>query len=238
MHDPVEATDALQDGHRSEVLQAPSICDEPAECGSISGLSVLASCRTGSRLDHLRELHGYGSTCDSIGDHILLLSFEEALFLSTELQALDIVLDNRKQTADEIFQYCCTLVSEFPRRYAAYRHLRHKGWTVRPSGLKYGSDFMLYDGRPDQVHAHFAVIIADQNMHWKDVVASNRMAQIVAKDLLLVLFLESSEGGEPGASEGSVTRNLAQPLSLSSFLLSGEARITEIAVRRWQSHLG
>ena len=45
----------------------------------------------------------------------------------------------------------------FLRSYAAFHHFRCKGWTVR-SGLRYGCDFVLYQGHPAASHADVCVL--------------------------------------------------------------------------------
>lgn len=45
----------------------------------------------------------------------------------------------------------------FLRSYAAFHHFRCKGWTVR-SGLRYGCDYVLYQGHPASAHADVCVL--------------------------------------------------------------------------------
>ena len=45
----------------------------------------------------------------------------------------------------------------FLRSYVAFHHFRCKGWTVR-SGLRYGCDFVLYQGHPASSHADVCVL--------------------------------------------------------------------------------
>ena len=45
----------------------------------------------------------------------------------------------------------------FLRSYVAFHHFRCKGWTVR-SGLRYGCDFVLYQGHPAASHADVCVL--------------------------------------------------------------------------------
>ncbi|KAJ2842059.1 tRNA splicing endonuclease subunit sen2, partial [Coemansia erecta] len=48
---------------------------------------------------------------------------------------------------------------EFELKYAAYYYYRAKGWAVR-SGIKFGSDFLLYkSGGPSKSHSQYSVIV-------------------------------------------------------------------------------
>ncbi|KAJ2455271.1 tRNA splicing endonuclease subunit sen2 [Coemansia sp. RSA 2424] len=47
---------------------------------------------------------------------------------------------------------------DFALKYAAYYYYRSKGWVVR-SGLKFGSDFLLYSKGPAQSHAQYSVLV-------------------------------------------------------------------------------
>jgi hypothetical protein len=46
----------------------------------------------------------------------------------------------------------------FPHRYAAYCHLRAKGWLPR-GGLLYGADFVLYGLHPALVHSEYVAVV-------------------------------------------------------------------------------
>jgi hypothetical protein len=51
-----------------------------------------------------------------------------------------------------------TLPCPFPYRYAAYCHLRAKGWLPR-GGLLYGADFVLYGLHPALVHSEYVAVV-------------------------------------------------------------------------------
>ena len=48
--------------------------------------------------------------------------------------------------------------STFPVLYAAYHHLRAKGWAARP-GRAFGANFLAYPCHPEAAHAMFAVVV-------------------------------------------------------------------------------
>eukprot|EP00933_Yihiella_yeosuensis_P022825 TRINITY_DN17892_c0_g1_i2.p1 TRINITY_DN17892_c0_g1~~TRINITY_DN17892_c0_g1_i2.p1 ORF type:complete len:156 (-),score=23.41 TRINITY_DN17892_c0_g1_i2:70-537(-) len=153
----------------------------------------------------------------------------------SEMQCLDIELSldsasmaehSKRCKVGELCRRCCELVPTFLQRYVVYRHYRLAGWTVRLDSLKFGADFLLYDGRQDEVHADYAVILADSELIWKDAVMASRLAQTVAKELLLVSFPKF----EPV--------KIINEAELISFLSSPSSQeIKEIALRRWSQHL-
>eukprot|EP00418_Pyrodinium_bahamense_P075578 CAMPEP_0179051090 /NCGR_PEP_ID=MMETSP0796-20121207/21068_1 /TAXON_ID=73915 /ORGANISM="Pyrodinium bahamense, Strain pbaha01" /LENGTH=239 /DNA_ID=CAMNT_0020747625 /DNA_START=106 /DNA_END=825 /DNA_ORIENTATION=- len=204
--------------------------NEEPHTGRLSGFNVLVQYKEGSRLANLCKDECYGSASDQLG--AFLLTLEEALFLVAELRALVVECKGGTGTvnADAFFRSCCTTVLDFPQRYAAYRHLRLAGWVVRPDALKFGADFLLYDGRVSECHAQYAVIIAKPTMQWKDVLTGSRLALLVAKELLLVMFLSGTRG--------ELLDPTSEVATLSSFVSSQDARITEIAAKQWFPHLG
>mmetsp|Transcript_54759 Transcript_54759/g.152841 ORF Transcript_54759/g.152841 Transcript_54759/m.152841 type:complete len:151 (-) Transcript_54759:27-479(-) len=148
--------------------------------------------------------------------------------------------------ADALFRHGCGVVREFARRYAAFRQLRLEGWVVRPSALKFGADFLLYDGRPSEVHASYAAVIADPSMSWNEVVAGSRLANVVAKDLLVLAFFDAGAGqrchekevAPCGATAGNAPVASGMPTGLVPFLRSDAALVTEVVVKRWHAHIG
>jgi len=212
----------------------------PRALGQFYGRSVLVQCPLGCALVELAVERCYGSNCDGqLGDGILLLSLEEALFLLCELDVLEFELSleipgaapfQGQEIADRIFAHATLLVPQFPQRYAAYRHFRLKGWVVRPDALKFGADFLLYDGRIDEVHSRYEVLLVGPQVTWSDVQANARVAQAVNKDLLLTVVGESMSSSDVGSE--------TRWSSLSAFLRSPDAAISEAVARRWHPHAG
>ncbi|KAJ5709023.1 hypothetical protein N7493_010357 [Penicillium malachiteum] len=110
----------------------------------------------------------------------LQLSNEETFFLAYSLGALQVV-DRETNTViptSSLFHRLCHH-SHFPPRtgtadlepddpfltsYAVYHHFRSLGWVVR-SGVKFGTDYLLYNRGPVFSHAEFAVIIVPSYEH-------------------------------------------------------------------------
>ncbi|CAL1135105.1 unnamed protein product [Cladocopium goreaui] len=193
-----------------EVAPTPSI-------GSLCGHHVLVPLDPGSELDCIRRQRCFGSEVESPLSK-WIFSLEEALFLQSELSILSICdASGMVLSVQDFFGQCCAVVPRFSWRFAAYRHYRLAGWVVRPDSLKFGADFLLYDGAPSEVHARYAVLLGDQQLLWKEAIMASRLAQLVAKELLVVFQPEEGET----TLESTCSR-----------------RILALTVRPWQHHLG
>ncbi|KAJ2910579.1 tRNA splicing endonuclease subunit sen2 [Coemansia aciculifera] len=88
------------------------------------------------------------------------LSFYDTLFLC-EMNCLRARDSNGiEYSYAELWKLFCSIdrSSDFALKYAAYYYYRSKGWVVR-SGLKFGSDFLLYKKGPAQSHAQYSVLV-------------------------------------------------------------------------------
>ena len=73
-----------------------------------------------------------------------------------------------------------------------YKDLWHRGYSLT-SGLKYGGDYLVYQGHPHAVHSsHIAVVLS-----WKQVIANlvslGRLGAKVKKSVLLCSMNKSGE---------------------------------------------
>jgi tRNA splicing endonuclease len=97
---------------------------------------------------------------------VLFLTPEETFFLVRYvgcLQLFDQAPDLPKSKArgpmdsNTCWIAFCNSNTRFPERYATYHYFRCKGWLVK-CGLKFGSDFLLYEDIPDKVHAAYSAV--------------------------------------------------------------------------------
>ncbi|KAJ6107618.1 hypothetical protein N7523_008941 [Penicillium sp. IBT 18751x] len=110
----------------------------------------------------------------------LQISNEEAFFLAYSLGVLQVYdrEDKKVIPTSSLFPLLCNH-SHFPPRngtaelkpddpfvtsYVVYHHFRSLGWVVR-SGVKFGTDYLLYNRGPVFSHAEFAVIILPSYSH-------------------------------------------------------------------------
>jgi len=136
----------------------------------------------------------------------LQMAFEEAFFLAYALGSLQ-VFPLKSSTSDisltELWKLFGTLRGEekgqlqFAVSYAVYHYYRSLGWVVKP-GLKFGSDYLLYEEGPVFTHGLFSVTIIacdkdwnilnkedESRLDWKYLMAAYRVTHSVAKELIL-----------------------------------------------------
>ncbi len=144
-------------------------------------------------------------------DEYLQLNSEEALYLSHDLNQLNVTNDDKTLSTNELWSKFHK-IKNFFGKYAAYRYYRKKGW-VPKSGIKYGVDFVLYKEGPVEYHSNYAIIVrllteteakgsfqssSKDTLTWRDVVAFDRVSSSVVKDLILchVIIQDNVEGEE------------------------------------------
>lgn len=88
----------------------------------------------------------------------LQLMPSEALFLSV-LGCLEV---DKCTSHQELLQYFVASDDRFLYDYIVYHHFRSRGWCVR-SGVKFGTDYLLYRRGPPFSHAEFGVLIMPTN---------------------------------------------------------------------------
>lgn len=118
---------------------------------------------------------------DIIRLEYLQLSPHEAVFLSLGLGVLD--------TGHEISQLLQRTLGYSVQRlheYIAYHYFRSLGWCMR-SGVKFGTDFILYKRGPPFHHAEYAVnvVASDAQLDWQGNQAIMRVLGGVKKTLVL-----------------------------------------------------
>jgi tRNA-intron endonuclease len=76
----------------------------------------------------------------------------------------------------------------FNKKYRVYNDLRSKGYVITP-GIKYGSDFAVYEDGPGIDHAPYIIKIIDSNENYDaaEIVKSGRLAVSVKKSFILAV---------------------------------------------------
>jgi len=96
-------------------------------------------------------------SAETVRSQFMLSSYEAIWLLLAECLR---VTDTQGQNID--VEQCWTIFyqadSNFYLKYSAYHYLRSHHWTVR-AGLKYGVDFLAYNGNPNQYHSQYAVVV-------------------------------------------------------------------------------
>ena len=130
----------------------------------------------------------------SVFDKPLELSLLECAFLSKEsrLQVLD--SNHRRISAKGILKLGKKASDDFKDRLLVYSQLREKGYIVRP-GLKFGTDFAVYEKGPGIDHAPFLVHVIAQKKGVVplDIVRAGRLATSVRKRFIIATVKENGE---------------------------------------------
>lgn len=135
-------------------------------------------------------------TPPEVVEEFLQLGYEEAFYLAFETNLLDIIDEKDYfMSAEECWERFSITDPSFPFRFVVYNFYRRKGWVVR-SGLKYGTDFVLYPSSgPTRHHAVSSILITPQfgnrnsidhrrMTNWETLHTLGRVSETVAKGLV------------------------------------------------------
>ncbi|RLV96329.1 tRNA-splicing endonuclease subunit SEN2 [Spathaspora sp. JA1] len=165
----------------------------------------------------------------------LQLQLVETFFLKFGLNVINIP---GISSSFELFETCCLQYetniqpnNKFILDYVVYHHFRTLGWCVR-SGIKFGTDFLLYKRGPPFTHAEYCVLVMnseEQQFDWFQMAAKARVIGTVKKIFVLV-YIECPSLQEfnefittcKDDDDGLVIRNF-----LSKY------KVSEILYRRW-----
>ncbi|XP_077058753.1 tRNA-splicing endonuclease subunit Sen2 isoform X2 [Siphateles boraxobius] len=132
----------------------------------------------------------------------LQLSYEEAFFLVYALGCLSIYYSGEALSVAQVWTMFRSLQPNFSTSYAAYHYFRSKGW-VPKSGIKYGTDLMLYRKGPPFYHASYSVVVEQSDVcfrgaalrpfSWRTLAALSRTTGNVSKELMLCYVITPSD---------------------------------------------
>lgn len=153
----------------------------------------------------------------------------EVFFLKFALNVIEV--ENIASLKD-LFRTCCSSTSakdKFILDYVVYHHYRSLGWCVR-SGIKFGSDMLLYKRGPPFSHAEYAIIVIPndgQGKDWVEMLAIGRVIGAVKKNLVLVYvdFPSEAEFQRCWNGHDNEKEMFIQLMALY--------RVTEVIHRRW-----
>jgi len=116
-----------------------------------------------------------------------VLSLYEALYLC-ERGEVDIEIEGSRASCDDLRRYAESIVPRFAERYAVYRDLRDRGYIVR-SGMKFGTDFAVYEIGPGYEHAPYLVLVVDSSSMLDpiSIVRLGRLSHSVKKHSVLAV---------------------------------------------------
>lgn len=128
-------------------------------------------------------------------DKPLELSLIECVYLIRE--GLLIVYDPQSKqelSEDDIIHRVREDKEDFVDRLMVYTHLRKRGYILRP-GLKFGTDFAVYEHGPGKDHAPLLVHVIPQRKGVVplDIVRAGRLATSVRKKFIIATVKEDGE---------------------------------------------
>ena len=136
---------------------------------------------------HLLSLHDRGFGVKK--GNVLYLSLYEAIYLmeTKDFKCFD---GNKELSIEDLIKRGKSKEKDFFKKYLVFKDLRQRGYVVK-SGLKFGSDFRVYDkGGFGKEHSKWVVmVVSERNQFtWNDFSAKNRVAHSTRKRLLIAII--------------------------------------------------
>ncbi|MBC7126714.1 MAG: tRNA-intron lyase [Candidatus Methanosuratincola petrocarbonis] len=122
---------------------------------------------------------------DTEVDAPLELSLFEANYL-LEKGRISVESGGRAISVEELAKFSRESFRFFDELYAVYKDLREKGYVVRP-GMKFGSDFAVYEYGPGIDHAPFVIHVLPSSAEVDpiEIVRAGRLSHTVRKKFIL-----------------------------------------------------
>lgn len=124
----------------------------------------------------------------------LILDLMEAYYLLTKGKIMVKVDNGKRLTIKKLKEICVNSYSDFEEKFMVYKDLREQGYVVTP-GIKFGSDFAVYEHGPGIDHAPYLVQVMKPGMAITatSLVRSGRLATTVRKQFIIAVA-DSSKG--------------------------------------------
>lgn len=134
---------------------------------------------------------GYG---EQEGSALALSLIEAAHLLKKE--KLKVKKGRKSLDYDGFLAYCCEKEDDFFNKHIVYSDLRDRGMVVR-TGLKFGTDFRLYDrgAKVGKAHSKYLVhVVAEEyTCSFPEMAGRLRLAKNVNKDMIYAVVDEESD---------------------------------------------
>ncbi|MFW9793281.1 MAG: tRNA-intron lyase [Candidatus Thorarchaeota archaeon] len=127
-------------------------------------------------------------------DKPLELSLVECVYLTKQKKLKVTQPDGTVMSVKALLDLGSKLSDEFKDRFVVYSQLRELGYVVR-AGLKFGTDFAVYEQGPGKDHAPFLVHVIPQRKGVVplDIVRAGRLATSVRKKFIIATIKENGE---------------------------------------------
>jgi len=121
-------------------------------------------------------------------DAPLILDLMEGYYLLKKRTLLVQGEDGKELTPKRLEEVCRASYADFDEKYLVYKMLREKGYVVTP-GIKFGSDFAVYEHGPGIDHAPYIVQVMKPGtaIAATSMVRSGRLATTVRKQFIIAL---------------------------------------------------
>jgi tRNA-intron endonuclease len=131
---------------------------------------------------------------ERIGDKIIY-SPSEAIYL-VEKGKMEVHQKNGILTQDELMKKLLKIDKKIQTKFAVFRDLRDKGYTVK-TALKFGAEFRVYEkgAKMGDKHSKWIVFtdMESKGMTWQEFSSKNRVAHSTKKNLLLAILDEEGD---------------------------------------------
>jgi tRNA-intron endonuclease len=175
-----------------------STLPEPASAELVIDRAIVWNSEEGSRLYSNRYFGqpvGIRKPKSAEFDKPLELSLIECAYLiEAGLLIVQESKTEKKLSRNDIVERGSELSEDFRDRLTVYSQLRKRGYVVRP-GLKFGTDFAVYEHGPGKDHAPLLVHVIPQRKGVVplDIVRAGRLATSVRKKFIIATVKESGE---------------------------------------------
>jgi tRNA-intron endonuclease len=125
---------------------------------------------------------------DATFDAPLILDLMEGYYLAKKRKLKVLSAEGDEMSVDKVGRLCAESYPDFLERFLVYNQLREAGFVVAP-GIKFGSDFAVYEHGPGIDHAPYIVQVAKPGsaMTATAVVRSGRLATTVRKQFIIAV---------------------------------------------------
>ncbi|MGA2198896.1 MAG: tRNA-intron lyase [Nitrososphaerales archaeon] len=127
-------------------------------------------------------------------DAPLILDLMEGYYLTKKKKLRVEDQEGESIPAEKLEEICSQSYSDFAEKYRVYSLLKDAGYVVAP-GIKFGTDFAVYEHGPGIDHAPFIVQVekAGNEINAMDMVRSGRLATTVRKQFIIAVVSGSRE---------------------------------------------
>ncbi len=121
-------------------------------------------------------------------DAPLILDLMEGYYLATRKVITVEGQSGEELTPRQLHDVCEASYTDFAAKFLVYKKLREDGFVVTP-GIKFGSDFAVYEHGPGIDHAPYIVQVVspDSKMTATSMVRSGRLATTVRKQFIIAI---------------------------------------------------